>query len=328
MYNVPESNFRMSNATNGPGDVPRGKDRFTEYDVFRRNPTSPDSMPFQRQDSLAICADLQEKDRSRSEMLDFMETSLDLSNYLNCFNELNVPADQIDLDDNELQKAHILYEDPANGEHSVYGGNSQYEPEQAQPTSDFEYYQAEIPDDEEAYVMQCDVPQKEAATVVDVQVEGNTPRPTRTLKRPAHMTEMMPKAEPIEDWDDSTSTSSYASEKKIRQRKGGPGDESNVDYKPQTKARKYQLKPEQEKAQPQYRLKRARNNDAVRKSRNKAKEQQKQREKENDNMRLRIRELEALLDAEKKARDRDRQVISELLQAKNCNCYNKIMRKN
>ncbi|GMT04014.1 hypothetical protein PENTCL1PPCAC_26188, partial [Pristionchus entomophagus] len=52
------------------------------------------------------------------------------------------------------------------------------------------------------------------------------------------------------------------------------------EYKPQTKARGYKIKQEEEKADPSYKLKRARNNDAVRKSRTKAKEQQMERDKE------------------------------------------------
>ncbi|GMR32728.1 hypothetical protein PMAYCL1PPCAC_02923 [Pristionchus mayeri] len=52
------------------------------------------------------------------------------------------------------------------------------------------------------------------------------------------------------------------------------------EYKPQTKARGYKIKPEEVKADPTYKLKRARNNDAVRKSRSKAKEQQMERERE------------------------------------------------
>ncbi|KAF8381226.1 cebp-1 [Pristionchus pacificus] len=64
------------------------------------------------------------------------------------------------------------------------------------------------------------------------------------------------------------------------------------EYKPQTKARGYKIKPEEVKADPTYKLKRARNNDAVRKSRTKAKEQQMEREKELSVIRERCNALE------------------------------------
>lgn len=48
---------------------------------------------------------------------------------------------------------------------------------------------------------------------------------------------------------------------------------------PSSKPRKYRIKPEAERLNPQYRMKRAKNNDAVRRSREKAKSQQNEKEK-------------------------------------------------
>ena len=56
------------------------------------------------------------------------------------------------------------------------------------------------------------------------------------------------------------------------------------EFKPETKARRYTLKPHEEKASSTYKLKRARNNDAVRKSRSKAKEAQMARDEENNKL--------------------------------------------
>ena len=55
--------------------------------------------------------------------------------------------------------------------------------------------------------------------------------------------------------------------------------------------------PIQEKENPQYKLKRMRNNDAVRRSRQKAKEQQEAREKELKDLRDKITEKERIIQA-------------------------------
>ena len=55
-------------------------------------------------DSLALASSLQQADRERygpHNMLDFLETSMDIDQYLQTFEDLDVPADQVDLDDNE-----------------------------------------------------------------------------------------------------------------------------------------------------------------------------------------------------------------------------------
>lgn len=63
----------------------------------------------------------------------------------------------------------------------------------------------------------------------------------------------------------STSAASASS----RRRSSRDPNEELRSFTPSTKARKYNLKPATEKANPHYQLKRARNNDAVRKSRTK-----------------------------------------------------------
>ncbi|GMT32427.1 hypothetical protein PFISCL1PPCAC_23724, partial [Pristionchus fissidentatus] len=65
-----------------------------------------------------------------------------------------------------------------------------------------------------------------------------------------------------------------------------------MDYKPQTKARGYKIKAEEEKTDPGYKLKRARNNDAVRKSRTKAKEHQVERDRELNQYKAKCANLE------------------------------------
>ncbi|EGT35165.1 hypothetical protein CAEBREN_08060 [Caenorhabditis brenneri] len=84
-------------------------------------------------------------------------------------------------------------------------------------------------------------------------------------------------------------------------------------YTPKTKARKYNLHNKTEKSDPAYQLKRARNNDAVRKSRMKSKAAEDKRKKETEEMRLKIVRLEKELEMEKKARVNDKELIEQLL---------------
>ncbi|CAL2028446.1 unnamed protein product [Caenorhabditis brenneri] len=84
-------------------------------------------------------------------------------------------------------------------------------------------------------------------------------------------------------------------------------------YTPKTKARKYNLHNNTEKSDPAYQLKRARNNDAVRKSRMKSKAAEDKRKKETEEMRLKIVRLEKELEMEKKARVNDKELIEQLL---------------
>lgn len=84
-------------------------------------------------------------------------------------------------------------------------------------------------------------------------------------------------------------------------------------FTPKTKARKYNLLPNTAKSEPAYQLKRARNNDAVRKSRMKSKAAEDQRKKETEEMRMTIVRLEKELEMEKKARVNDKELIEQLL---------------
>lgn len=80
-----------------------------------------------------------------------------------------------------------------------------------------------------------------------------------------------------------------------------------------TKARKYRLASPEAKADQGYKLKRARNNDAVRKSRQKSKQLEEQKDQEHEEMKRTIIRLEKELEMEKEGRERDRMVIEELL---------------
>ncbi|CAB3400816.1 unnamed protein product [Caenorhabditis bovis] len=284
---------------------------------------------FKRQDSLTLAATLQERDRNQNcSMVDFMETSLDLENYLECFSEIDVHPDSVDFDDNELQKVNILYDDPIYcPDNNLFGEKPRYDnhteidryessaPSHSFDTEIFNHSQTNqmpiINKNEDRYKMQCEVEN----TNNDMQKSTPQKRSTRTIKPPVHFDESIysPKdihGEEIES-DDCTDEEEYTRPPPTkRSRKGATSLEN---FKPQTTARKYTLKPESEKNQPSYKLKRARNNDAVRKSRNKAKELQRKREEEVEQMKKRIAELEGLLEAEKKARKHDRETIEALL---------------
>ncbi|MFH4973652.1 hypothetical protein AB6A40_000361 [Gnathostoma spinigerum] len=72
-------------------------------------------------------------------------------------------------------------------------------------------------------------------------------------------------------------------------------DHEVLSFTPTIKPRRYMLKTEEEKKNPEYRLKRERNNDAVRKSRSKAKEQQRQKDQMIKDLTKKVSELKALL---------------------------------
>ncbi|KAF1745839.1 hypothetical protein GCK72_022286 [Caenorhabditis remanei] len=252
---------------------------------------------FNRQDSLALAASFQQRDRERYPV-DFMETELDLDNYLQCFTDLDVPADNVDFDDAELQKVNILYDGERPYEQPVLNGYERhvtYGPGFRKP-EEF---------DQDAYKMNCEVKTEE-----EVLEHANKTR--RATKRPAY-----------DEYEDDYSGSSNGSED------DGSVDDSYIEpnskkrkrtglenFRPQTRARKYNLKADTEKAEPTYKLKRARNNDAVRKSRNKAKELQRKREEEHDKMKRRIAELEGLLSSEREARKRSEDLLETFLRNK------------
>lgn len=99
-----------------------------------------------------------------------------------------------------------------------------------------------------------------------------------------------------DEFFDSTDNESHYSHGETSSRAGGSA-----------KPRKYRIKPESERVNPQYRMKRAKNNDAVRRSREMAKHQQQEKERRlhfletehaehykiQSSLKMRIRELEA-----------------------------------
>ncbi|KAH7725276.1 Protein ZIP-4 c [Aphelenchoides avenae] len=92
---------------------------------------------------------------------------------------------------------------------------------------------------------------------------------------------------------------------------GRPG---TGEFVPKIKPRKYRMKPEQEKANPVYRVKREKNNDAVRRSRDKAKKHQQEKEE-----RLTFLESEELKNKRLIAQLEERNKFLEKLLA-NCRC--------
>ncbi|PIC15047.1 hypothetical protein B9Z55_022170 [Caenorhabditis nigoni] len=247
---------------------------------------------FTRQDSLALAASFQQRDRERNPV-DFMETELDLDNYLQCFTDLDVPVDNVDFDDAELQKVNILYD-----------GERPYEPP---VLNEYERHVAYGPGfrnaedfDPDEYKMNCEL---------KAEAEAAAERERRIIKRPSYnkYKDYSPDTSDLSDDDND-----YYYNPNSKNRAG----DGLANFKPQTKARKYNLKAADEKAQPTYKLKRARNNDAVRKSRNKAKELQKKREDEHEKMKKRIAELEGLLASEREARKRSEDLLETFLRNK------------
>lgn len=280
------SSMKHSRVSQLQREVPRGL-----MDMPNQG-ASTSNMMFNRQDSLALAASYQQRDRERFPV-DFMETELDLDNYLQCFTDLDVPADNVDLDDTELQKVNLLYDvepvydhPPMNGyeRHITYGSA-------VQKPHEF---------DSEGYKMNC-----------EIKMEPEESFTRRAPKRPPAFEQY------DQDYTEESSgeeiSDSPSADDSYYEPKGKKRRTTLEKFRPQTRARKYNLKPDEEKAEPTYKLKRARNNDAVRKSRNKAKELQKKKDNEHDVMKRRIAELEGQLESEKEARRRDKELIESLL---------------
>lgn len=244
---------------------------------------------FARQDSLALLSQLQERDRQYHNV-DFMEAELDLDNYLQCFTELDVPADNIDLNDAELQKANILYDGDGPFEPAMLNGYERhvtYGPAYQQPNQ----YATE------PYQMNCEVKPE-----MDTSIKSRRPIKRRTYEDYQEYTGNSSDSSENESLDDS-----YLEPEQKKKRS------SLADFKPQTRARKYHTKAAEEKAEPTYKLKRARNNDAVRKCRNRAQELKKQKDEEYDQMKARIVELEQLVETERQGRLRSEKLLEELI---------------
>lgn len=219
-----------------------------------------------------------------------MEAELDLDNYLQCFTDLDVPADNIDLNDAELEKANILYDGDRPFEPPVLNG---YERHVTYGPS----YQ--LPDryEPESYPMNCDIKPE-----VETSIKSRRPIKRRTYEDYQYTGHSSDSSE-----NESLGDSYVEPVKKSKR-------SSLANFKPQTKARKYQTKPADEKAEPTYKLKRARNNDAVRKCRNRAQELKKQKDEEYDQMKARIVELEQLVESERQGRLRSEKLLEELIQ--------------
>lgn len=196
---------------------------------------------FGRQDSLSLCASLQNHDRNRPEnMIDFMESEMNFEEYIGVLKNLDVQPEHIDamFDDNELQKGNLLYDE-----------GHQYDPYDHRPDM--------VPDQ-----------------------HGSSSE--RSMTSTPNVSFSNIKTED-EYWEYEPTTSTSTAPPRRRPARDNQGE--LINYQPKTKARKYVLKPDEEKKNPTYKLKRARNNDAVRKSRSKQKEMQVQRDRELDDLR-------------------------------------------
>ncbi|WKX96838.1 hypothetical protein Q1695_012912 [Nippostrongylus brasiliensis] len=213
---------------------------------------------FERQDSLAQAAVLQEFDRARDTegMISFLETPMNIEDYLRDIRELTgIPEDEVDFDDVELQKCQILFD----------GGRGDY---------DTAY---------DPFAHSEELVQEKSVTTDGYVSESASGRTT------VEMADV--KTEP--EWESNTELPSTSTRP---QRKGGRKVQEDETYVPTTTARKYRLKSAQERNNLSYKVKRQRNNDAVRKSRSKAKQLQMMKEKqledalvENKNLKEKLR---------------------------------------
>ncbi|PIO56056.1 basic region leucine zipper [Teladorsagia circumcincta] len=162
-----------------------------------------------------------------------------------------VPVDDLDLDDMELQKCNILYNE-GKGAHNY----DAYDP----------FAHSELIVREQL---------NPDAYLVDSATPTATPSPA--------LTEI--KKEP--EWENSQPSNSSTRSSKRSTR----SVQSVEPYVPTTTARKYRLKSPQERNNISYKVKRQRNNDAVRRSRSKAKQLQMMKEKQLEEALTEVAEL-------------------------------------
>ncbi|XGW12750.1 hypothetical protein V3C99_013423 [Haemonchus contortus] len=208
---------------------------------------------FERQDSLARAATLQECDRSRDPegILNFLETTMNIDDYLEDITAMTgVPADDLELDDIELQKCNILYNEGKGVNYDAYD-----------PFAHTELVMREHLNPE--------------AYLIDSATPTATPSPA--------LAEV--KKEP--EWENSRQSNPTTRSSKRSTRTVQPVEP----YIPTTTARKYRLKSPQERNNLSYKVKRQRNNDAVRRSRSKAKQLQLLKEKQLEDALTEVTEL-------------------------------------
>lgn len=191
---------------------------------------------FERQDSLARAACLQECDRIRDPdgILDFLETTMNIEDYLEDIHMDDLPADGIDVDEIELQKCNNL----------------------------------------------CRGDQIETCSVDDSCFR-------RDVQKTPDLKPVIPKIKVEPDWEGNCPSTSSRHALKRERRCVKPSET----YTPSTTARRYRLKTPQERNNALYKVKRQRNNDAVRRSRSKAKQLQLMKDKQLEEALLEIGEL-------------------------------------
>lgn len=195
---------------------------------------------FERQDSLARAACLQECDRIRDPkgILNFLETTMNIEDYLEDITEISeMPAEDIELDDVEVEKCNILYNENKMRNYDAYDPFAHVPPE---------FLGENVHSPQDDCVTESQTPVQELPEI---------------------------KKEPVWDNEQPSTSSTRSSKRNIR-------NVEPFDYVPTTTARKYRLKTPQERSNLSYKVKRQRNNDAVRRSRTKAKQLQLMKEKQ------------------------------------------------
>ncbi|VDK58381.1 unnamed protein product [Anisakis simplex] len=222
-----------------------------------------------RQDSLMLCQELQAKDG-----IDFMDESMDLTPYLKDLQDV----DANDLGEEFLEKQKLIEND------IIYQG----------PFSNAHYTDLDLRESDmfnEDKLVGLPSSQSTAYDITsDVQVSGRNIGLKSEI--PWEDNEKMSKKECSNDISNETTTTISSSSSCSNKCDIGtqstpsqprpstsrlirtPKQQVELQFTPTIKPRKYSLKPESEKKSALYRLKREKNNDAVRKSREKARKQQ------------------------------------------------------
>ncbi|CAJ0583230.1 unnamed protein product, partial [Mesorhabditis spiculigera] len=219
---------------------------------------------FGRQDSLSIAAELQQKDKERNQS-SFMEADVNIENYLKELRDEEAYTDDPLQEDPELAKTSFEMEQSAVFD-SIHN-NPMMGRLRDDPMDDI--FKSQVPHSSHQQGPLIDTAPITLAKMEPWEEEQGTSRQPRTV--------MVPRTQIVQKYPVMTEPSKPP---------------MNKNYVPTTKARKYNLKPKEEKETNNYKIKRMRNNDAVRRSRMKAKEAQEKREKELSDLRSHNDKLE------------------------------------
>ncbi|KHN74700.1 hypothetical protein Tcan_08576 [Toxocara canis] len=248
-----------------------------------------DPFSVDRQDSLMLCQQLQEKDG-----VDFMDQNMDLTPYLNDLQDIDGDVGEELIDKQRLIESDIFAQQYGYPPH--YTDLGAYEPKDDDIIGTAPATPSQLPG--RNVIVKMETPWEDEPTTAEQSSQPTTS--SRTSKEQIEITytpTIKPRKyslKPETPWEDEPTTAEQSSQPTTSSRTSK--EQIEITYTPTIKPRKYSLKPEAEKKNPLYRLKREKNNDAVRKSRSKAKEQQRMKDNQIKELQEKVGVMNQLLE--------------------------------